>query len=93
MQLGMKKSFIRDKLLEILQDERTEVVHLTRQHFLDSISMVFKEDVSFKRLNDKLIVSVEEQWTTDFHLRRGNQEGVEEDSLRDSSPASFPDEA
>lgn len=58
LQLKMEKRFIRQKLLEILKDEKAEIVSLTRQHFIDSISILSKENVSFKRLNDKLIVSV-----------------------------------
>ena len=58
LQLKVEKSFIRKKLLEILHDEKVEIVPLTRQYFIDSINIVSKENISFKRLNDKLIVSV-----------------------------------
>lgn len=58
LQLKIEESFIRGKLLEVLQDGRVEVVPLTRQQLIDSINMVSKERASFKRLNDKLVVSV-----------------------------------
>jgi len=58
LQLRMGRSFIREKLLEILENERVEIVPLTRQNFVDSVNVISKEKVSFKRLNDKLIVSV-----------------------------------
>ncbi|MGB9716865.1 MAG: PIN domain-containing protein [Thermoproteota archaeon] len=58
LQLKIERSFIREKLLELLEDDRVEVVPLSRQNFLDSVGMISRENVSFKRLNDKLIVSV-----------------------------------
>jgi predicted nucleic acid-binding protein len=58
LQLKVEKSFIVRKMLEILHDEKAEIVPLTRQHFLDSTNTVSKENISFKRFNDKLIVSV-----------------------------------
>jgi|YelNatPaOPRAMG01_1025707.scaffolds.fasta_scaffold95776_3 predicted nucleic acid-binding protein len=58
LQLRIGKEFIREKLLEILQNDRVEVASPTRQHFLDSVDAVSKENISFKRLNDKLIISI-----------------------------------
>ena len=58
MQLKVKESFIRDKILEILLNEKTEVASLSKQHFIDSIDIISREKVSVNRLNDKLIVSV-----------------------------------
>lgn len=57
LQLRVGRSFIRKKLLEILENEKVEIAPLTRQHFIDSINTISKESISFKRLNDKLIVS------------------------------------
>lgn len=57
LQLRVGRSFIREKLLEILENEKVEIAPLTRQHFIDSINTISKESISFKRLNDKLIVS------------------------------------
>jgi hypothetical protein len=58
MQLKVKESFIRDKILEILLNEKTEIATLSKQHFIDSIDIISREKVSVNRLNDKLIVSV-----------------------------------
>ncbi|MGQ9597251.1 MAG: PIN domain-containing protein [Thermoproteota archaeon] len=57
LQLRVGRSFIREKLLEILENEKVEIAPLTRQHFIDSVNTISKESTSFKRLNDKLIVS------------------------------------
>jgi len=58
MQLKVKESFIRDKILEILLNEKTEIATLSKQHFIDSIDIISREKVSVNKLNDKLIVSV-----------------------------------
>jgi len=58
MQLNLEEGFIRDKIMEILLNGKTEVASLSKQHFIDSIDIISREGISVNRLNDKLIVSV-----------------------------------
>jgi len=58
MQLNLEEGFIRDKIMEILSNGKTEVASLSRQHFIDSIDIISREGISVNRLNDILIVSV-----------------------------------
>jgi len=58
VQLKVGEEFVEEKMLEVLLSEKTEVVSISKQHFFDSIDIISKEKTSFKRLNDKLIISV-----------------------------------
>jgi len=58
IQLKVEEKFIKEKFSEILSSEKTEVASILKEHFLDSTNIISKEKTSFRRLNDKLIVSV-----------------------------------
>jgi predicted nucleic acid-binding protein len=72
-QLGVSRELIGRKLEEILS--WGELVPLGKENFKTSLSMILREGLSFKRFNDKLVLSVAEKrklplLTFDAELRK-----------------------
>lgn len=59
--LRLDRSFIIEKIKEILMNEKTELVAVTEDEIASALSLIASEKISFERFNDKLVLSVAEK--------------------------------
>lgn len=58
VKIGVSKDFTKRKIKEILTSERVELIPLKREDFKFALHLISGRDLSFRRINDKLILSL-----------------------------------
>ncbi|MEM1546176.1 MAG: PIN domain-containing protein [Candidatus Methanomethylicia archaeon] len=82
-QLNLKREIIGKKIDEILKSKRIEIVSIERSDLSSACISVLSEKLSFKKFNDKIILSIAKRrkthlFTFDSELKKeGKRYGVE----------------